>query len=482
MTFTYEVSNISVVKGNGLGKRLIVACDGTWMNSDNGFEKDSYLPWDHNGHLQVPSNVTRICRALRPLSQDGRAQIIYYQAGVGTEESWWDHVYGGGTGAGLSENIREAYAFLAANYLPGDEIFLLGFSRGAFTARSIAAMISSVGLLTVEGMVEFYAIFKDWEHQVDPKYKSRWPDRPFPNKPSVTDPAYGNELEKRGLTRLNITIRAIGVWDTVGALGIPDIGLIQRKSTDYSFIDTKVAPNVEHAFQALALDEFRKPFGPTLWQKPEGQQNPITLKQCWFPGVHSNVGGSYEDTGLADITLVWMIAQLYPFLDFDLGYIDMQRRLTVNYYRDHDLPVRTWGLGKIYNSMAGLERLAGKKVRTPGHYYTTDPATGKETKQILPHTEEYIHSSVRVRKLLGGPGPDDQGSYVPLSLQKWDILGNPADKNVRWVHRHLGDQQLVIPEDDMTDIELQLLALSPKSTVVVTEGRIKRAPTLIMSP
>ncbi|KAI4261762.1 MAG: hypothetical protein L6R42_003045 [Xanthoria sp. 1 TBL-2021] len=474
---------MEVVKSNCFGKRLIVACDGTWMNSDNGFEKDSYLPWDHNGHLQVPSNVTRICRAIRPMSQDGRAQIIYYQAGVGTEESWWDHVYGGGTGAGLSENIREAYAFLAANYQPGDQIILFGFSRGAFTARSIAAMISSVGLLTVEGMVEFYAIFKDWEHQADVKYKSRWPDRPFPNKPSVTDPAYAEELELRGLTRRNISISAIGVWDTVGALGIPDVGLIPRKPTDYSFIDTKVSPNIEHAFQALALDEYRKPFGPTLWHKPEGQKNPITLKQCWFPGVHSNVGGSYEDTGLADITLVWMIAQMFPFLDFDLEYIETQRRLTTNYYREQGLPVRSLGMGKIYNSMAGIERIAGKKVRTPGHYYVVDPTTGKTVgKEILKRTEESIHSSVRLRKELGGPGPEDKSAYVPVSLAKWDILGNPRDQNVRWAHKHLGEQQLVIPEDEMSEIELQLLALSPRSTTVLTEGLIKRAATLKSSP
>ncbi|KAL8705142.1 MAG: hypothetical protein Q9201_001745 [Fulgogasparrea decipioides] len=476
------MSKPELIQSDKLGKRLIVACDGTWMNSDNGFERDSYLPWDHNGHLQVPSNVTRICRALRPMSCNGRAQIIYYQAGVGTEESWWDQIYGGGTGAGLSENIREAYAFLAANYQPGDEIFLIGFSRGAFTARSIAAMISSVGLLTVEGMVEFYAVFKDWEHQADSKYESRWPDRPFPNKPSVTDPAYGEELQRQGLTRLNITIRAIGVWDTVGALGIPDIGLIQRKHTAYSFVDTKVSPNVEHAFQALALDEYRKPFSPTLWHKPEGQKNPITLKQCWFPGVHSNVGGSYEDNGLGSIALVWMIAQLYPFLDFDLGYIDTQRRLTTEFYREHGIPVRSWGLGKIYNSMAGIERIAGKKIRTPRNYSLVDPESGKKTKETLTNTEEYIHSSVRVRKVLGGAGPDDKGLYVPISLADWDIIGHPADHNIRWVHKELGGQQLVIPEDQMSDIELQLLALSPKSTTVLTEGRIKRASTLIVAP
>ena len=102
---------------------------------------------------------------------------------------------GGATGEGLSEHIREAYGFLVTNYDLGDEIFLLGFSRGAFTARSIAAMINSVGLLTVRGMDDFYAIFKDWENQDQKNYVSAWPNKPFPHRPNVKDVAYAQELE-----------------------------------------------------------------------------------------------------------------------------------------------------------------------------------------------------------------------------------------------------------------------------------------------
>lgn len=140
--------------------------------------------------------MTRICRAIRADGDCDVPQIIYYQAGIGTEETWWDHVYGGGTGAGLSENIREAYSFLAMNYTPGDEIFLIGFSRGAFTARSIAGLIASVGLLTGKGMADFYEVFNDWENQTNPHFKSKFPDRPFPNRPHVTTPAYSQELSK----------------------------------------------------------------------------------------------------------------------------------------------------------------------------------------------------------------------------------------------------------------------------------------------
>ena len=182
--------------------RAIVLClNATWFkankaqNSDNGFVRQSYLPWDTNGTLQVPSNVTRICRALLPDNPDGAQQIIYYQAGVGTESTLWNHLVGGGTGAGISENIREAYAFLATNYDAGDEIYLLGFSRGAFTARSIAGFLDCIGLLTMAGMEHFYSIFKDWENQDKKHYKSHWPDRPFSNRPSAADPVYARALE-----------------------------------------------------------------------------------------------------------------------------------------------------------------------------------------------------------------------------------------------------------------------------------------------
>lgn len=121
---------------------------------------------------------------------------MYYQAGIGSNGGLWDRLYGGGTGAGISENIREAYAFFVDNYQPGDELFLTGFSRGAFTARSIAGLIASIGLLTRKGMTYFYEIFKDWENQVTPGYVSQFPDKPFPSRPNVTNPAYSKELEK----------------------------------------------------------------------------------------------------------------------------------------------------------------------------------------------------------------------------------------------------------------------------------------------
>lgn len=149
-----------------LPKKLIVCCDGTWQDSDNGYVKGK---WGKPGHMQNPTNVTRIARAIKSEDDAHHPQIVYYQAGVGTGIGLWARLAGGGAGVGLSEHIREAYGFLVNNYreydpgapgLDADSIFLIGFSRGAFTARSIGGLIGAVGLLKKKAMQHFYQIFQ----------------------------------------------------------------------------------------------------------------------------------------------------------------------------------------------------------------------------------------------------------------------------------------------------------------------------------
>lgn len=115
---------------------------------------------------------------------------------MGTGIGLYDRIVGGGTGLGLSEHIREAYDFIVNNYVAGDEIFLLGFSRGAFTARSISGLIGSIGILTKAGLPEFYEIFKDFENSRNPNYRPAYPNVPFPNKPNIRDPTYRRELRR----------------------------------------------------------------------------------------------------------------------------------------------------------------------------------------------------------------------------------------------------------------------------------------------
>lgn len=113
-----------------------------------------------DGKLVPPSNVTRLTRAVKPTSNDGIQQIVYYQAGVGSTGNFVDRFVGGSIGAGVAENVREAYAFICNNYVNGDEIFLIGFSRGAFTARSVGGLVCNIGVLTRKGLPSFPIIYK----------------------------------------------------------------------------------------------------------------------------------------------------------------------------------------------------------------------------------------------------------------------------------------------------------------------------------
>lgn len=275
---------------------------------------------------------------------------------------------------------------------------------------------------------------------------------------------------RRGLNR------QLSTYPLIGSLGIPNIGLWPDHPQDYSFVDTKVCPNVEYAFHALALDEKRRPFSPTIWEKPAGQDFPKLLKQCWFPGVHSNVGGSYDDTELADITLAWMISQLDDLLFFDKDYVTWQHDLNLQYYKDKGEETRSWGLGMIYDSRTRLQALGSPRIREPGRYHAVSPTTGKETERPLRDTGEHIHACVRVR--MGsqkGLGTADSGHYAPEALKEWKLAGvdhaeefieDAADQHhlgmhkFRWEHR-TDKKQVPLPEDTLGEAELRLLETYP---------------------
>ncbi|KAL2443938.1 hypothetical protein ABEF95_014206 [Exophiala dermatitidis] len=468
----------------GPRKRLIVTCDGTWLDADNGLL---------NGQKQPPSNVSRIGWAIKDTSRDGIPQIVNYQAGVGTSGGPASRAVGGATGLGLKENMREAYTYLAINWRPGDEIFLIGFSRGAFTARSIGGMIGALGLLTRAGLPLFNEIFEDWQHRYDDRYVSKFPDVPFPGK-GPFDQHYVHELARRGLTTLNVPIKAICCWDTVGSLGIPRLGWMEslRLSNpnmhDYDFYDTRLHPCVENAFQALALDERRGPFSPALWERRDNDRT--NLVQVWFPGVHSNVGGGYEDQELANITLAWMISKLEPFLDFRPNFLMSLWEENRAYYKATGQKTRWWSFGELYNSFKGFYSLAGSKTRTPGNYHRTDPYTGRPTGKRLKNTNEYIHASVRSRLGLQGPGSQDRGIYDPPALRDWTFDtefvppgqgGNADGLLVVWTDRSTtkrrnGGGQDKIPEARLSETEMVLLRQSPRVYEYVTNLRPPSAP------
>jgi hypothetical protein len=222
----------------------------------------------------------------------------------------------------------------------------------------------------------------------------------------------------------------------------------------------------------LALDERRYSFQPTLWEKLEG--NTSTLRQVWFPGAHSNIGGGYDDQQIANITLAWMVSQCSPYLDFDEDFVLDEHERIDEYYQRKDEKIRPWSFGKIFDGMSGFYALGGTKIRTPGMYCAVDPDNGKETDDPLRDTHEYVHASVRARYKLGGPGIDDKGRYDCKALDDWKLnveYANDGSKrpNIFWKLR-LKDRNVstrVLPEAPLWGIEKELLDYDPETAQYV---------------
>jgi len=258
-------------------KRIVICADGTWNRPEKDLDKD------------FPTNVLKLARAIKPVGTDKVPQQVFYDWGIG---SYYAQVSGGATGKGIDKNIMDDYRYIVQNYAPGDELFMFGFSRGAYTVRALCGMINNIGILK---RPDARLIQKAFAHYKKPG-KAHSPK----GEKSV---AFRNEHSH--LTR---EIAFVGVWDTVGALGIPFsfLGLLERKD---EFYDNKMGPIIKVARHAMAIDELRSDFEPTTWEPRQG----VDLKQVWFSGVHSNIGGSYapdKDGGLAsDYALDWMMKE-----------------------------------------------------------------------------------------------------------------------------------------------------------------------------
>ncbi len=257
-------------------KRIVICCDGTWNTPDEE---------SHGQSCQT--NVAKMAALIAPADEKGITQVTYYHDGVGTD-NFGDKVAGGAFGVGLSENIGEAYRFLASNYLPEDEIWLFGFSRGAYTARSIIGLIRNSGLLKKCHLDRFSSAYQ--------LYRDRSKD---------TDPNSDVALNFKNSFSYIPDIHFLGVWDTIGSLGVPDYVISRFLGHTWDFHDVTLSSTVKHAFHALAIDERRADFKPCLWDGP----NTDDRRQVWFPGAHSDVGGGYPETGLSDCALTWMMTK-----------------------------------------------------------------------------------------------------------------------------------------------------------------------------
>jgi hypothetical protein len=319
---------------------------------------------------------------------------------------------------GLSGNVKDAYRFLVDAYEPGDELYLFGFSRGAFTARSVAGLVRNCGILRRENadrVEEAWALYRD---RIE--------------KPSGTAATLF-----RGTYAHETRIHFIGVWDTVGSLGIPLAGprrlpVVRLVNRRWAFHDTELSSRVDGAFHALAVDEQRGPFAPTLWhQQPGDAEKGRELKQVWFAGVHSDVGGGCPDTALSDVALLWMVHQARRYgLEFQPEVFGDGGSGEAAPQDGIDFRVRADGLGTMHNSRTGLYRLARRFHRPIGRGgAAADEPAVLDGCEYLAETTKRRHDEVASyrpheleRYLAEGPA-----RLEPVPLRAGDPLSTPLD-------------------------------------------------------
>uniref|UniRef100_A0A0W0F0R5 T6SS Phospholipase effector Tle1-like catalytic domain-containing protein n=1 Tax=Moniliophthora roreri TaxID=221103 RepID=A0A0W0F0R5_MONRR len=301
-------------------KTLLVFCDGTGMDGTLAPPRSSNNLGDVQGggggsSTQYATNVLRLARSVKSVDDQGKRQIVFYQSGVGSEATFKGDPVTGTTmlqalGTAVASKIRDAYVFIAQNFEVGDEICIFGFSRGAYTARKLSGLIDAIGLLTRQNLGYFFGI---WRQLID---------KETPSIPSDT-------------RRTNI--KCVGVWDTVGS--------VYKEIDALNITDTSLPKTVKVALHAVSLQENRKKFLPTLWDIPSGGLQPgQVLKQVWFPGAHSDVGGGYKRHDLADISVYWMAGEVSSLIALDLDFLRLYEQANPD----------AWGTSQPHNAYMEL--------------------------------------------------------------------------------------------------------------------------------
>lgn len=285
-------------------KRLVFCFDGSWNRLDT----------------PNPTNVLLTAESVLPLA-DGVAQVTFYDEGVGSEEG--EALAGGVFGAGLVKNLSDGYRFLIFNYAPGDEIYVFGFSRGAYTARSFVGLINTCGVLhrqqarRADDAVKLYKRRRNTEAFQAEILRFRSDCAPHICVSEQEDAWRAEHVQgyRAGSMPL-VKVQYLGVWDTVGALGIPRyIVMANAVNRMHQFHDVSLSPLVTQARHAVAIDEHKVDFEPTLWENlaelnalrgADPRSAAAPYQQRWFPGGHGSVGGGGERRGLSDLALEWI--------------------------------------------------------------------------------------------------------------------------------------------------------------------------------
>jgi uncharacterized protein (DUF2235 family) len=304
-------------------KRIAILIDGTWNKEGEG--ADTNVAKLDAGKQIVTASL------IKPTAAGEIPQTVHYHDGVGSDGPWIQRILGGALGFGLKKIVQEAYEALANDYKPGDEIYIFGFSRGAYAARALAGLIGASGIQRQRNSQSFEIA---WSHyRVSPEVRSGRQPVGASDKATIT-----NYQSSVGAFHQDTPIKCIGVWDTVGSYGVPaGIGFLAPLARFITlfflgFHDTRFGNHIDVGLHAVAIDEHRRPFVPTFWTIPKGQQPKGHVEQTWFAGAHANVGGSYADSGLSDRALIWMIARVQALtgLEFDTDAVRATTRPNID--------------------------------------------------------------------------------------------------------------------------------------------------------
>lgn len=291
-------------------KRIVILCDGTWNRSDS----------------RTPTNVVRLAQAMQPVDPLGIVQVPIYLEGVGNGRGptrlsrWVDRAAGGAFGWGLMRSVEDAYRNLVFAYTPGDEIFIFGFSRGAYTARSLTGLIRSTGIIDRHRLHLIPEAIARYRRMDDPATHPGSDEshafrlRVSPQVTTSAREAAWRDAEGAPAAH-PLRIRYLGVWDSVGALGVPrTIPLLSRwTARKYRFHDADLSSLVASARHAVAIDEHRAAFEPTHWHNiadlNDQADDPTArpYRELFFPGDHGSVGGGGDIRDLSSIALRWVI-------------------------------------------------------------------------------------------------------------------------------------------------------------------------------
>lgn len=364
-----------------MSKNIVVCSDGTGNADVAGRGSNVFKLFEA---LELPANQ-------RDLSLP--RQIGIYHDGVGTEDFKPLKILGGAFGWGFSSHVRQLYTELARCYEPGDKIFLFGFSRGAFTARSLGGLIASVGLVDVR-KANSDAELKSFVGKAYAAHRKCF--RRFQKwRKSPPDPRPADEFRRDYAIEDVTPIEFVGVWDTVDAVGFPldEVADFWHNVVyPFRFPDTNLNDNVRWARHAIAIDDERRTFHPELWNETEESKRTGRISQVWFAGVHSNVGGGYPKQGLSLVPLVWMMREAEAS---GLRFVSSVRELYADLQNPND---------KLYDSRAGLSGYYAYKPRDMASICRKYKA------------EPRIHISVLERIALG------TGGYAPGNIARNPVI------------------------------------------------------------